>query len=205
MTDPLDRIDSPIPPRRGRPPNIPRPEPMQQRQVSPELADEAPAPRIALEDPRARAARRALELREHLGDMDQGTDEYAIDPRIIPAGWSYEWKTKSVLAQEQTSYIVGIQQRGWENVPTSRHPEMMPKGHPLSAPIEKKGMMLMERPLEITEEVKRIELRKARGQVNQKEAQLNNAPQGTFQRDNKGAPLTNIKKNYDYEPITVPK
>ena len=82
---------------------------------------------------------------------------------------------------------------------------MMPKGHPLSAPIEKKGMMLMERPLEITEEVKRIELRKARGQVNQKEAQLNNAPQGTFQRDNKGQPLANIKKNYDYEPITVPK
>ena len=191
-----------FPPRRGRPPNIP--------QSLPGPAAEETASPIALEDPRARAARRAFELREHLGDMDQNTDEYAIDPRIVPDGWSYEWKRRTVLLSERDdganqSYMTLIQQRGWEPVPTSRHPELMPKGHNGAAAIERKGLILMERPLEITKEVEQLEKRKARAQVGQKEAQLNNAPQGTFGRDNKGSPLVNVKKSYGHEPIAVPK
>lgn len=219
-------------PRRGRPPNTPRPQgiapntPAQavQQAVAPSSAGEfAPSmaektglidkPRIApvaLEDPRARAARRAFELREHLGNLDKGDDEYAIDPRIIPDGWSYEWKRRTVLMADRddganASYMVLTQQRGWEAVPTSRHPDMMPRGHNPSAAIERKGMVLMERPLEITKEVENIERNKARAQVGQKEAQLNNAPPGTFGRDNKGAPLSQVRKEFGYEPIQVPK
>ncbi len=195
-----------FPPRRGRPPNISLPNRLPESDATP---DES-APTIALEDPRARAARRAFELREHLGDLDQGQDEFHIDPRIVPDGWSYEWKRKTVLMAERddganASYMTIVQQRGWEPVPTSRHPHLMPKGHPGNAAIEKKGQILMERPLEITKEIQAQELRKARAQVGQKEAQLNNAPPGTFGRDNKGSPLTNIKKAYGHEPIAVPK
>jgi hypothetical protein len=202
------------PRRRGRPPNIAPHTPAEavRHAVAPDAPGEfSPEPpratpkTLSLEDPRTRAARRALELREHLGDMDQGTDEYAIDPRIIPDGWSYEWKAREVLGQEQVSYMVGIQQRGWEAVPTSRHPEMMPRGHDLSAAIERKGMVLMERPLEITKEAQQIERNRARSQMNQKEQQLNVAPTGQFGRDNKGTPLNTVKREYGYEPIAIPK
>jgi hypothetical protein len=217
-------------PRRGRPPNIPRPQGIAPNTpaeaVRQALAPDAPLPPatqtanaplraepatpVALEDPRARAARRAFELREHLGSLDKGDDEYAIDPRIIPDGWSYEWKRRTVLMADRddganASYMVLTQQRGWEAVPTSRHPDMMPRGHNPSAAIERKGMVLMERPLEITKEVENIERNKARAQVGQKEAQLNNAPPGTFGRDNKGAPLAQVRKEFGYEPIQVPK
>src|ERR1700676_2790894 len=62
---------------------------------------------IPVEDPRARAARRALELREQRGgDMDDGVDKFYIDPRIIPDGWSYEWKALTVLGKENPGYQV---------------------------------------------------------------------------------------------------
>jgi hypothetical protein len=205
-----------VPRRRGRPPNITPQTPaesVRQAAAPAELGEFAPRPEaspkststLSLEDPRTRAARRAFELREHLGTMDQGTDEYAIDPRIIPDGWSYEWKAREVLGKEQVSYMVGIQQRGWEAVPTSRHPEMMPRGHDLSAAIERKGQVLMERPLEITQEAQQIERNKARAQMNQKEQQLNVAPPGQFERNNKGERLNSIKREYGYEPIAIPK
>jgi hypothetical protein len=39
--------------------------------------------------------------------------------------------------------------------------------------------------------------------VRHKETQLNSAPDGQFERDNKGAPLAKIKKSY--EAIPIPK
>jgi hypothetical protein len=67
-------------------------------------------------------------------------------------------------------------------------------------------MILMERPKEIVDEAKAIELRKARGQVRQKEIQLNGAPAGgnsPFAADNKGNSMVNIRKSY--EPMPIPK
>jgi hypothetical protein len=62
-------------------------------------------------------------------------------------------------------------------------------------------MILMERPLEITQEAKARDLRVARAQVRGKEEQLGGAPAGTFERDNKGAPLVNVKKSFEHIPI----
>ena len=152
-------------------------------------------------DPRARAAARAAQLREHLGDgLGEGTDEFYVDPAIIPDGWSYEWKRETVLGQPDPSYQVTLAQRGWEPVPASRHPELVPPGW-AGAHIPRKGCLLMERPEEITDEVRAQDDRRAREQVRQKEAQLGGAPAGTFERDNKGAPLANIRKSYEAIPI----
>jgi hypothetical protein len=162
-----------------------------------------PVTQYAEEDPRARAARRAAELREHLGDdLGDGVDEFYIDPRIIPDGWSYEWKRHTTLGAQDPSYQVSLARGGWESVPAHRHPELMPDNWKGTA-IERKGMILMERPLEITEQVKARELRKAREQVGQKEQQLYGAPPGTFQRDNKGNPLVKVAKTY--EPMKIPE
>ena len=153
------------------------------------------------EDPRARAARRAAEVRNNIGSLDEGMDDFYIDQGIVPPGWSYEWKRKTVMNQEDPAYQVQLQRTGWDPVPASRHPSYMPDGGRYST-IERKGMVLMERPLELTEEAKNVELRKARNQVRHKEAQLNSAPDGQFGRDHDQV-KPRIGKSY--EAIPVPK
>jgi hypothetical protein len=152
-------------------------------------------------DPRTRAAARAAQLREHLGDgLGEGTDEFYIDPAIIPDGWSYEWKRETVLGQPDHSYQVTLAQRGWDPVPASRHPQLVPPGW-TGAHIPRKGCLLMERPKEITDEVRAQDNRRAREQVRQKEQQLGAAPAGQFERDNKGNPMATVKKTYGSIPI----
>jgi hypothetical protein len=159
------------------------------------------------EDPRTRAARRALELREHWGGdhQQEGEDKFYIDPRMVPPGWSYEWKMHTVLNAESPAYQVQIANAGWETVPAYRHPELMPDTYK-GMTIDRDGMRLMERPAEITEAAKARELRKARDQVGQKEAQLHGAPAGAnspFATDNKGSPLVKLGKSY--EAMKIPR
>ena len=132
--------------------------------------------------------------------MEEGIDEFYIDPSDIPDGWSYEWKRRTVLGAEDPAYQVALARSGWEPVPTSRHPSYMPMGgdYPF---IERKGMILMERPLEITQDARDNELRKARAQVRQKEAQLNSAESGHFERSNKDQSLVKVRKSYESIPI----
>ncbi len=153
------------------------------------------------EDPRARAAARAAELRGHLGDMDEGVDKFYVAPGDVPEGWTYEWKRQKVLGAEDPSYEVQLARQGWEAVPASRHPSYMPKDGKF-ATIERDGMVLMERPTEIVEEARNIELRRARNQVRQKEAQLSSTPEGTLPRD--ADPRTKPRINKGYEPIPIP-
>lgn len=153
------------------------------------------------ESPRERAARRTAELRGHDTDIgDDGSDEYYIELGIIPDGWSYEWKVRTVLGAEDPAHQVALARKGWEIVPASRHPELMPMGYK-GVEITRKGMVLMERPLEITEEARKVEYRKARMQMRDKEAQLTQAKGGEFDRTNKGDPLVKINKKYEAIPI----
>lgn len=154
------------------------------------------------EDPRERAARRTAELRGHAVDVgDDGTDEFYIELGIIPDGWSYEWKTRTILGAEDPAHQVSLARRGWEIVPASRHPELMPMGYK-GADITRKGMVLMERPLEITQEAQRKALLVARTQMRDKEAQLSQPSRnGEFERTNKGDPLVKISKKYEAMPI----
>jgi len=155
-------------------------------------------PTMRAEDPRVAAARRAAEIRGHLGDMDTGTDEFRA-PKA-PDGWEYEWKRKTVLGQEDPAYQVQLARMGWEPVPTSAHPEEMPGrgNHPI---IERKGMALMMRPAVISEEARSIDKQRAKDQVRAKEQQLNAAPDGQFERNDPRV-KANIKKGYS--PISVP-
>jgi hypothetical protein len=172
---------------------------------TPVAAAPAVAETFAEEDSRTRAARRSAELMEHIGELD-GQDEFAIDARVIPDGWSYEWKRHTILNKEDPSYQVSLARTGWEAVPAYRHPEMMPEKY-TGETIERKGMILMERPLQVTNMVKQQELRKARVQVRDKETQLTGAPAGPnspFENTNAGKPInTGIRKSY--EAIPIPK
>lgn len=151
--------------------------------------------------PRERAEARVAQLRGHDRDIaDDGQDEFFIEPGIIPDGWSYEWKTRTILGAEDPAHQVSLARRGWESVPASRHPELMPVGYK-GGEITRKGMVLMERPLEITNEVRVAELRRARLQMRNKEEQLTQAKGGQFERANKGDQLVKIKKGYEAMPI----
>ncbi len=152
------------------------------------------------EDPMTRAARRAEELRDH-GALDSDTtDEFYVDPDIVPPGWTYEWKRKITMGAEDPAYQVHLRKAGWEPVPTARHPELMPLDgrYPV---IERKGMVLMERPKEINDEAQHREYQKARNQVRQKEQQLSSADSGQFERSNKGDSLVKVKKTFEHVPI----
>jgi len=155
------------------------------------------------EDPREAADRRAAEIFSHLGgDLDNTTDDFYFDPAAIPDGWNYEWKRRTVYNYEDPAYTVSLRRTGWTEVPAKRHPEMMPSGVTDSS-IERKGMVLMERPQAVTDRVREIDRLRARNQVRTKEEQLGAAPAGQFERNNKDAPLAKINKGY--EAIPIPK
>lgn len=183
-----------IPRPRGRPP--------MNRDANPDAEQEPTVERASMrdDDPRARAAARAAALRDNRDESYDGTDEFYIDQTSIPDGWSYEWKTRFVLGQEQSSHMMAIRRGGWEEVPTKRHPEMMPVGSDEPF-IMRKGQVLMERPAEITEDARRKERREARAQVQGKEDQLNSVEAGQFERRNKEESLVRVKKSYEAMPI----
>lgn len=77
-----------------------------------------------------------------------------------PDGWTYEWKTKTIKNWEWHDHQVELYQNGWEPVPAERHDGMiMPKGY--QGPIERGGMILMERDARSTALARRIEKRRA--------------------------------------------
>lgn len=156
-------------------------------------------PAMRAEDPRARAEARYKELIGVIEDGEDAPDEFRAPQ--APDGWTYEWKRELTLNQEDPSYQVELAQTGWEAVSTSRHPEFMPKSgeHPL---IRRKGMILMERPTAIVEAVKARDLKSARKQVRDKEAQLGATPDGHLPRDADARTKPRVSKSM--EPMAIP-
>lgn len=151
-----------------------------------------------------RARRRAAELRGHMDETVDGTDEFYVPLEIIPDGWTYEWKRRLTLNQEDPAYTVQLARDGWEPVPVSRcrrHRAMMPANW-TGTTIERHGMILMERPEEITREYRDRDLRNARAQVRVKEQQLAATPDGTLPRND---PRVAPRINKSYSPIAVPE
>lgn len=155
------------------------------------------------DDPRDRAARRAAEILGLLTEDDlEGTDEFHIDPAIVPTDWTYEWKRVTCFNQEDPAYQVKLARGGWEPVPADRHPEMMPSKGSFEI-IERDGMVLMERPAVVTQKIREMEKKRSRDQVRQKEAQLAQVADGQFARvDAQGRSTVKLSKTYS--PLEVP-
>jgi hypothetical protein len=110
-------------------------------------------------------------------------NEFHIPAEDIPDGISYQWNNHTVFGQENPSYSSHMQMQGWVPVPASRHPHLVPAGYDLNGSIIVKGQILVERPMELTQEALQEELDKARGEVRMKEEQLYGPqPEGQFQR-----------------------
>ena len=177
--------------RPGRPPKSRAPE---------VTLEEAPSrPVMRPDDSRAAAAQRAADILANFDGSEMTNNDF-VAPKP-PDGWTYEWKAKTVYNQEDPGRMMAYRRTGWAEVPANRHPDMMPLGYSGST-IERKGMILMERPQEITARFAERDRINARNQVRTKEEQLNAAPSGTFERQNKDAPLARVNKSY--EPMEVP-
>jgi hypothetical protein len=108
-------------------------------------------------------------------------DIYYIPVEEIPEGSSYEWKRWTVIGQEDPFYIAQMREQGWEPVSPKRHPTWVTPDWKLPY-IIKGGMILMERPIELTEEARAEQRTLARQQVREAEARLGRTPGNTHQR-----------------------
>lgn len=127
-------------------------------------------------------------------------NKFEVAKSDIPAGMSYQWNNHSIFGQEQHAYSAFMAQQGWEPVPASRHPHLMPPGY--EGPIIVDGQVLMERPTELTIEALQEELDRARGEVRLKEEQLGAAPQGTMPRARANGTSEFIQVSKEIEPGT---
>lgn len=200
-------------PRRGRPRRFPVPAKVEGEAPEVDAAEVSEAPKASNRPPlraqmreddpwsAAAAERRAAEVLGHIGTVDDGVDEFAIDRRRIPEKWDAEWKTKTVLGAEDPAQMVAYQRMGWEPAPLHLFPELMPADYKGNT-IERKGMILMMRPKQITDQVRQADARRAREQIRHKEAQLSSAPDGQFTRDHN---QVKPKIGKSYEPMPIPQ
>lgn len=155
---------------------------------------------LRAEDPRAEAERIAAEWFGHLDSLGPHKDKYYVDPTKIPDGWSYEWRTYTVVGKENPQYQVQMQRAGWRPVPTKRHPELMPKDW-AEGVILIDGMMLMERPKAITDFQRERDKREANAPIENIRAKLSGVPQGHFPRDADPRTAPQVKVAYQAPDI----
>lgn len=133
--------------------------------------------------------------RQRLGTVDK----FHIAADRIPPGMAYEWKRYEVLGQHDHSYSQSLSENGWDPVDASRHPDLMPPGH--KGAIIRDGLMLMERPVELSEEAKAEDYQMARDQVRVNEAKMADTPHGTMTRDHATA---RPRVGRSYEAMAIP-
>jgi hypothetical protein len=92
------------------------------------------------------------------------TDMLYVDPALIPDGMDYQWVTSEILSQPAQQVRASYEANGWEPVPAERHPGLfMQRG--ATGEINVGGLVLMERPLELTMEAREEERVAARTAV----------------------------------------
>lgn len=165
-------------------------------------------PPLHTDDPRARAKSRSQELLDQMGSIDDTTDIFYIPASAIPDGWSYQWKRYSTHNQIDSEHISECKRHGWEFVPAKRHPEMVAIGSEKDEWIFRRGMVLMEIPLEVEDVYRARDRKDAKNQVTIKEQQALKEQIGPFDRDNvgkmgqSGAQVNFTKKSWS--PMKVP-
>lgn len=147
------------------------------------------------EAPRAAARQRLFKM----GDAEI-QDKFRIDPRLIPEGQSWEWKRYTTYGAGDPSYDVYLRSQGWLPVDPKKYPQLVPPGH--TGPILRDGMMLMERPIELTQEAKAEEAYKAKAQMRAKQQELGMTPPGHLPREG-GSAGAKISRSMDAFQIPV--
>jgi len=137
--------------------------------------------------------------------LEEESDMLYIPPEIIPDGMRYNWKTFSVLGQQQARRFGRYEATGWSPVPASRHPGLFtPRGY--EGHIEYDGLVLMEKAEELCRQTEAREFMKARAQVLGKEAQIRGGDVDGVGFDTKHRSAQRVNRvSKSYEPFKVPE
>ena len=142
-------------------------------------------------------ARRTRQRRATVSD-----DPFFIPLDEIPEGSSYEWKRLSNVGEENPFYIAQMRSQGWEPVDTKRHPSWVPPGYD-KPNIVKGGMVLMERPIELTREAQAEQRSLAKQQMREAEQRLGMTPKDTLTRSHQGVEPRITKEYVRAVPIAI--
>lgn len=148
--------------------------------------------------------REAMRDEEFVYRPDDENDRLKVAKELIPDGMDYLWVTGAIYGQPQPQRLARFQRQGWVPVPASRHDGMfMPKGHP--GYIEVDGLILHERSKKISDMARAYELKRARGQIRAKEAQLLGGQMDGVSLDSQHPSALRANKiNKSYEKIEIP-
>lgn len=139
-----------------------------------------PAAETVAERPDMRGEMRA-EPRVRARNRPSGTDRFYIPVDRIPHGESWEFKRTATAGQPDPYHQQALYENGWLPVDPRKHPWLLPAvngGAPAPSTYEIDGMILMERPMELTLEARREDEMRATGQVRDNDISLQRAPTG---------------------------
>jgi hypothetical protein len=139
-------------------------------------------------------------------------NRYDIPRDIIPDGMTYEWKRFTYNGKEDRGHQANLARNRWAPVPADREGHEVVGGeptdpdpttgrkHPHEGCIIVDGLILMERPQEITDIVVAEDRRLAKGQVANQIRKLKLVPEGTLAQD--GERQVSIKRERD---LSIPE
>jgi hypothetical protein len=104
-------------------------------------------------------------------------DKFQVDANDIPDGMSYQWIAVTVDGMEQRNSMAQFEMNGWRPVPMSRYPgrygpQKAKNGAINHEPIIIEGLMLVERPIELTIEAREEEIGAAKSLVKTRNEQF---------------------------------
>lgn len=154
-------------------------------------------------------AERAREIIESLnGGLEPLANKFDLPPGIVPEGWEYMWVRASTYGNSEGALggenMKSRARAGWEPVPASRHPDLMPHGSK-SAYIEREGLILHERPKQIGDQMRIRDIEIARAMQRDKERSLSVAGPGEGPRGEDAHPALRQKVTTTVESSAVPR
>lgn len=123
-------------------------------------------------EPRSMANRSTTERRR---PREEEESIYWIDPKVVPPGMKYQWKTEMVMGMQAREMLASNLKNGWKPVPSERHPDLVPPPLPGQEPetlIRRGGHILCEMPEEYVQEDYDNNERRTKETTHAKEAEL---------------------------------
>ncbi len=133
------------------------------------------------------------------------TDALFVEPSEIPDGFTVEWKRVSIYGQEDKKHIINTEKDGWEPAHPKDFPSLVGKNHSGNYILggQSNDLMLMIRPVELTEEARREDYQRAVGQVNTKFQEIGMSKPGELPReDSTGKKLVKVARSYERIPVS---
>ncbi len=143
---------------------------------------------------------RASEKKTRRSKLDH-VDELYVDPKEVPDGFTIEWKRHTIIGKVDQEWLVGLEKDGWEPAQPKDFPSRVGKNFTGNI-VTHKDLILMIRPLELTQEAKHEEKVNAQRQVKTKFEELGMSKAGEAPRhDSAGRSLSKVNVSYDKIPV----